>query len=272
MLDQVILRRTERKLVTPPSRVGLIVPSSNTTMETEVPAILRAREIQRPDEAFTFHSSRMRMQQVTPEELRAMNAQTDRAAAELADMRPDVVATACLVAIMAQGAGYHCTAEEQIDGVLRNEGAAAPVISSAGALLKALGAMGARKISIVTPYMKPLTKLVADYIESAGVEVQDAVSLEVADNRAVAGLDPQNLLEHYRRVDLRDCDALVLSACVQMPSLPAIEPVERECGLPTLSAATATTWSILEALGLEPTAPGAGRLLAGAPQPAGQVG
>ena len=258
--------------MTTPSRVGLIVPSSNTTMETEVPAILRARELERPEERFTFHSSRMRMQKVTPEELRAMNAQTDRAAAELADVRPDVVATACLVAIMAQGRGYHCTAEEQIDGVLRNEGSEAPVISSAGALLKALGAMGARKISIVTPYMKPLTELVADYIESAGIEVQDALSLEVPDNRAVARLDPQDLLEHYRRVDLRDCDALVLSACVQMPSLPAIEPVERACGLPTISAATATTWAILDALGLEPTAPGAGRLLAGLPQAAARTG
>jgi len=41
------------------------------------------------------------MQRVTPEELRAMNAQTERATTELADMRPGVVATACLVAIMA---------------------------------------------------------------------------------------------------------------------------------------------------------------------------
>jgi maleate isomerase len=42
-------------------RIGQIVPSSNTTMETEVPAILRAREAVLPDERFTFHSSRMRM-------------------------------------------------------------------------------------------------------------------------------------------------------------------------------------------------------------------
>ena len=41
-------------------RVGLIVPSSNTTMETEIPAMLRARESVLP-ERFTFHSSRMRM-------------------------------------------------------------------------------------------------------------------------------------------------------------------------------------------------------------------
>ena len=51
-------------------RIGQIVPSSNTTMETEIPAILRGRESVEP-ERFTFHSSRMRMKKVTKEELAA---------------------------------------------------------------------------------------------------------------------------------------------------------------------------------------------------------
>lgn len=243
-------------------RIGMIVPSSNTTMETELPAILRAREELRP-ERFTFHSSRLRLHHVTAEELRAMNAQTGRAAAELADLRPDVVATACLVAIMAQGANYHEQAEAEIRTVLEQEQAPAPVVSSAGALVSALNACGARRIAMVTPYMKPLTRLVADYIEAAGIEVHDAVSLEVAENRAVAALDPMSLPGTVKRLDLTGCDALVVSACVQMPSLPVIEEVERQSGLPTLSAATATVRAVLDALGLEPVAPGAGRLLAG---------
>jgi maleate isomerase len=255
-------------------RIGMIVPSSNLTMETELPRMLRDREQVVPDERFTFHSSRMRMKHVTPEELARMNAQTERASLELADARPDVVASACLVAIMAQGPGHHCHAEGQIAGVLQGEGLDVPVVSSAGALLRALDALGARRIAMVTPYMKPLTRLVADYIEDAGVEVCDALSLEVSDNLAVARLDPADLREHWRRVDLGDADALVLSACVQMPSLPAVQPVEDAAGLPVLSAATATVFTILSELGLEPSVPGAGRLLSGevrmspAPRPA----
>jgi maleate isomerase len=87
-------------------RIGQIVPSSNTTMETEIPAMLRAREAIRP-ERFTFHSSRMRMHKVTKEELIEMNKQGLRCAAELADARVDVMSTACLVAIMSMGHGYH---------------------------------------------------------------------------------------------------------------------------------------------------------------------
>ena len=243
--------------------VGMIVPSSNLTMETEPPRMLAAREAEIPGERFVFHSARARMQHVTPEQLRAMNAQAQRAAAELADARPDVVATACLVAIMAQGPGYHCTAEDDITAALRAEGSDAPVVSSAGALLSGIAALGARRVAIITPYLEPLTKAVADYLEDAGVEVVDSLSLQVPDNLAVARLDPADLREHHRKLDLTRADALVLSACVQMPSLPSIQPVQDEIGIPVLSAATATTHRILTELGLQPRVPGAGALLAG---------
>ncbi|MFJ8113668.1 Asp/Glu racemase, partial [Streptomyces sp. NPDC096132] len=94
-------------------RVGLLVPSSNTTMETEVPEVLR-RVAARSDNRFTFHSSRMRMKTVSAEELAAMNADADRAAVELADAAVDVMAYACLVAIMSQGRGAHRDIEERL--------------------------------------------------------------------------------------------------------------------------------------------------------------
>jgi maleate isomerase len=247
-------------------RIGLLVPSSNTTMEAEVTALLRARELVRPEETFTFHSARLRLEDVTPEGLRAMNEQTERATAELADLRPDVVATACLVAIMAQGPGSHPAAESEIESVLERKHAPAPVVSSAGALVDALHALGARRVGIVAPYLRELTGLVVAYLEDAGIEVADAISLEVPDNRAVAALDPHDLEQHWQRLDLRGCDALVLSACVQMRSLDVLEEAERRSGLPTVSAATATTWAILRALDLEPVAPSAGSLLRDAPE------
>ena len=243
--------------------VGMIVPSSNLTMETELPRILARVTEADPSRRFVFHSARARMRHVTPEQLRAMNAEAERAAAELADARPDVVATACLVAIMAQGPGYHSTAEESVAAVLRSEGAQAPVVSSAGALLKGIAALEARRVAIITPYLRPLTQAVTGYLEDAGTEVVDSVSLEVPDNLAVARLDPVDLHRHWRQLDLSRADALVLSACVQMPSLPVLQAVEDDAGLPVLSAATATAYSILTELGLPPRVPGAGALLRG---------
>ncbi|MBT2675672.1 aspartate/glutamate racemase family protein [Streptomyces sp. ISL-14] len=243
-------------------RVGLLVPSSNTTMETEVPEVLR-RVAARTRDRFTFHSSRMRMKTVSAEELAAMNAEADRAAVELADADVDVMAYACLVAIMSQGRGVHRDIEKRLTKTAADAGAPVDVVSSAGALVAGLHHLGARKVSIITPYMKPLTALVADYIEAEGVEVQDAISLEVDDNLAVGRLDPTQLPDIATRLDTRGADAVVLSACVQMPSLQAIPTAEKAVDLPVITAATATSWRLLDSLGAHTPVPGAGALFNG---------
>lgn len=245
-----------------PIRIGQIVPSSNVTMETEIPAMLRAREQILP-ERFTFHSSRMRMKRVTKEELAAMDADSDRCALELSDAAVDVLGYACLVAIMSMGPGYHRQSEARLHGRTVENGRPAPVVTSAGALVDSLAVLGARRVAVVAPYMKPLTQLVASYIEDEGIAVQDWLALEIPDNLEVAAQDPANLLTHYRKLDIKGIDALVLSACVQMPSLPSIQTVEDEIGIPVVSAAVCTTYQMLKKLGLEARVPGAGALLSG---------
>ncbi|MCW2244158.1 maleate cis-trans isomerase family protein [Azospirillum canadense] len=244
-------------------RIGQIVPSSNITMETEIPAMLAARQLIRP-ERFTFHSSRMRMRHVTKEELAAMDAESDRCALELSDAGVDVLGYACLVAIMAMGLGYHRQSERRLAARTEENGAPAPVVTSAGALVDALGVIGAKRIALVAPYMKPLTRTVVEYIEAEGVEVVDWVALEIPNNLDVARHDPNNLPGIVRGMRTADVDAVVLSACVQMPSLPAVAKVEALTGKPVVTAAVATTYAMLKALKLEPVVPGAGALLSGA--------
>ena len=243
-------------------RIGQIVPSSNTTMETEIPAMLRAREQILP-ERFSFHASRMRMQKVTQEELAAMDRDSDRCALELSDGKMDVMGYACLVAIMSMGLGYHRASEKRLHEVTVANGKPAPVVSSAGALVEGLKAMGAKKVSVLTPYMKPLTQMVVGYIEEEGVAVSDWLALEIPDNLEVAAQDPANLLEHYKKLDLTGIDALVLSACVQMPSLPSVQKIEDAIGLPVVSAAICTAHQMLTCLELSTEVPGAGALLSG---------
>jgi maleate isomerase len=247
----------------PTYRIGQIVPSSNVTMETEIPAILRGREAVIPEERFTFHSSRMRMKKVTKEELAAMDADSDRCAAELSDARMDVIGYACLVAIMSMGKGYHCQSEKRLHEVTIREGAAAPVVTSAGALVHGLRTLRAKKIAMVAPYVQSLCTMVAEYIEHEGFEVVDRVALEIPDNVEVGRRDPMALVDIYKRLNLTGVDVLVLSSCVQMPSLAAIPVVEQECGLPVISAAVSTTYQMLQKLGLRTYAPNAGALLSG---------
>jgi maleate isomerase len=148
--------------------------------------------------------------------------------------------------------------------VTQDNDAPAPVITSAGALVDAIKVLGAKRIALVAPYMRPLTELVVDYIEHEGIEVKVWHALEIQDNLAVARHDPANLPGIVADLDLTGVDAIVLSACVQMPSLSAVATVEAQTGKPVLTAAIATTYAMLKALNLEPIVPGAGALLSGA--------
>ena len=103
----------------------------------------------------------------------------------------------------------------------------------------------------------------------AGVEVVDAISLAVSDNCEVGRLDQDELVEFVAtRLDVRGVDAVVLSSCVQMPSLRSLKKAEERLGLPCLSASAATTRCILRTLHLDPAIPGFGSYLA---QPEGAL-
>lgn len=240
-------------------RIGLIVPSSNTTMETEVPELLDRHETQ---DRFTIHSSRAVLHTVDPESLHRMVGEGDRCAAELADARVAAIGYACLIALMAEGPKAHEKIEPRLTEVATANGCPAPVLSSAGALVRTVLDLGLSRVAIVTPYLPALTDMVIRYLAAYDIEVTDSVSLGVADNHRVGELDPHDLPGHVERLDLGRADGLVLSACVQMPSLPAVEAVQNKVGLPVVTAATATTRELLSAAGLPPVVAGAGAALA----------
>lgn len=165
-------------------RIGPIFPGSNVAMGTEIPAMLRAREAIRP-ERFTFHSNRMRLRTGTVGELAAMNADSQCCARELADAEVDGMGYACPVAIMAQGLGYHRVSRRNLDAVVAQEGRDIPDVSSAGALVGGAREMGAKRVSLLRPDMKPLAARVTNYIVSEGSGVLDSFAPEIADNLEV---------------------------------------------------------------------------------------
>ena len=125
---------------------------------------------------------------------------------------------ACLAAIMTEGPG----------AVLAGHGM--PVVSSAGALVSALAALDARRIALIAPYAPSLTDTVVGYLAACGVQVVDAISLGVTDNVEVGRHDPVRLIGLAEQLDVDAADAVVLSVCVALPSLPAVPVVERRLG------------------------------------------
>jgi maleate cis-trans isomerase len=129
---------------------------------------------------------RMRKQKEQKEERAALDAESDRCALELSDARVDVLGYACLVAIMAMGKGYHRVSQKRLTERTESNGATAPVITSAGALVEALKVMGAKKIALVAPYMIPLAQVEAQTgkpVLTASIATTYAILKEL-------GLDP----------------------------------------------------------------------------------
>src|SRR3984893_13172632 len=126
------------------AKVGLIVPSVNTTTEPEFAWVAPPR--------ISFHAARVFMNVTIPEALRAMNAEVQRAAELLATMSPDVVA-------------YTCTAGSFIDGLaattalLSNiqEIVNCPVVATSAALIAALQHLGITRVSLAAPYPEDIT-------------------------------------------------------------------------------------------------------------------
>jgi maleate isomerase len=236
-------------------RIGLVVPSSNVTVETELPALLNRHTAA----DFSFHASRMRMHTVSAAQLRAMNAQRERCVLELGDAGVEAILYACLVALMVGGPGEHQRVESSIAEQLATGGSDAVVRSSAGALVESLRALDARRIALVTPYLRPLAEQVVAYLAAEGFEVTGWRALEVADNAEVGRIPGDRVMGAARDLDLSGVDALVISACVQMPSLALIGAAESEFGIPVLSAATAGAFSLLTSLGLPAELPGVRR-------------
>jgi maleate isomerase len=229
-------------------RVGMIVPSSNTTMETEVPEIMRT--LAPSGTRFSFHGARVRMLHVRQEDLERMNADAGRAMTELMDAPIDAVAFACLVAIMAMGDGHHRTAERELTALATAAGRDAGVVTSAGALVEELHLAGAKRLGLVMPYGDALARRVADYLVAEGFTVEDYVNLGVTDNGEVGRIDGRRVLDALRSLKTANADSIVLSACVQMPSLGVLAEARALTALPVTTAAECTSKQLLRRLGL----------------------
>ena len=101
------------------------------------------------------------------------------------------------------------------------------------------------------------------YIENEGIEVVDYACFEIPDNLEVGLRDPALLRKDVKLIKTANVDVVVLSACVQMQSLPSIQLVEDMLGVPVTSTSVCTVRRMLDHLQLEPVVPNAGALLSG---------
>jgi maleate isomerase len=228
------------------------------TLEAELTELLG-----RHSESFSVHSGRMRMPNPSATRLAGINAaQRERCVIEVADAQPDILIYGSVAALTVVGPVEHRRVEGLIAEQLSLGGSAAKVRSTTGALVGALTSLQARRIAVISPFPVPLATSIVDCLHSEWFEVVDSAALGVDDYRAIARVPEDELVQRVCALNLRDVDALVISASTQLPSLGVLAAVEAAVGVPVISATTAAAHCILTACDLAVDIPTAGALLA----------
>ena len=232
------------------ARIGLVVPSTNTVAEIEFWRMA-------PD-GVTVHTSRMPfLPKRYDDPLAEMEQHVPRVLEEAVSAEPDVIAYGC-TASSAKG-------DPEIYRTKLCAHAGTETLTAAGALVAALGALGATRVVLVTPYPQSVNDHECEFFAGQGIEVlaDESVIVDEAQRelRHMSRVGTGPLVEAAVRLASRhQPDAVVLSCC-DMPTLDAIPAIERATGLPVISSAQALFWQALRSTGVTDSVPTAGQLL-----------
>ncbi len=170
----------------------------------------------------------------------------------LVETSPDVVAYACTSGSFVRGLAGEAALCRAIEaaGVPR-------ALTTSGALLQAVRALGIRRLAVATPYDAPVTARLSTFLAEAGVQVVSGASAGLS--QRIWALPYPEVAELWRsalpRSGAGGADAVFMS-CTNVPTIDLVEPLEAELGIPMLSANQVTLWAALAAVGFDLATPG----------------
>lgn len=228
-------------------RVGLLVPSSNSTQEPEFYAML--------PQNVSLHVTRLGLQSVDPDSTLKIVQELEGESRKLADAAVDIVVLAATAPSTRMGKGYDAQLIKRMQ-----DAAGKPATTAATAMLDAFAAMGVRRVALAAPWSEQTNKVVAAFLEAHGIDVVSQVAMNVVRNNDIGRLHPSTALEHGRKADRKEADAVFL-ACGNWWTIPVIEALEKAVGKPVLTTNNVTVWHALKKIGGHATVPGFGQLL-----------
>jgi len=168
--------------------------------------------------------------------------------------------------ILAQtSASLHADDYDDVVTKRMSAGAGVPAITSAQAVGRAVRALGARRVAIVSPYSDVVNDRAARYFKSKhGLDTIALEGFRATDSYAIGQLGPQNARDAFTRLDRPEIEAFVVPGG-NFPTLPSIAAWEQEFKKPVVTTNQASVWAMLRAFDSADRLPGFGRLLAEVP-------
>ena len=228
-------------------RIGLLVPSSNTTVEPEFYRAL--------PRGVTLHTARLYLTRIAPEAILGMVADMEAQAKLLASADVDVIVLGATAPSFLNGLGYD---RELIQKIEAATGRTATTTSTA--LVEAIRHIGAKRVVLGSAYDEKVNGIARGFLQASGFQVTGMKGLSLVDNLIVGRLAADTAYDLALDVNRDDADAIVL-ACTNWQTMDAIERIERETGKPVISTTQASIWAALRAVGHAEPIAGYGRLL-----------
>ncbi|TKT75037.1 ectoine utilization protein EutA [Aquamicrobium sp. LC103] len=230
-------------------RVGLVILATDHTTEPDYQRMVASAEIGVYVARIPFANP------VTPENLRAMQPSlTEAAGLILPGEELDAVCYSCTSASVVIG-------DDEIEAAIQEAKPGVPVVTPPLAGVRGLKALGARRISVLTPYTVETSRPMADYFARHGFEIASFTCLGFSDDREMARISPASLVEIAAEATAPEADALFIS-CTAVRAAGVAAGIERRTGRPMVSSNLASAWTCLRLCGDETARPELGRLMA----------
>jgi maleate isomerase len=214
------------------SRVGLLLPSSNTTMEPDL--------YRMAPKDVTVHTARMMLREVTPEGLEEMACEASRAARLLKTADVDLLAYGCTSGSLIRGVEWEKSLKKRLE-----ETAGVPAVTTAGAVVEGLRVLGAERVSVFTPYTDAVNTHEKSFLEAHGYRVDTIRGLGLTDNQRIGRVSMEELESFI--VPAPGSDAVFVS-CTNLPVVHLIERLEGRHELPFVTSNQTTMWAALREL------------------------
>ncbi len=233
-------------------RIGLLVPSTNTTVEMEFHRLAPS--------GVSVHSTRLYQPETDDpakkiETILAMLERMDGATCELVSFGPGVICYGCTAGSFIKGQAEDRAMCEKMSAV-----AGIPFITTSSAVVSAVPALGITRVAMATPYIDAVNEREQIYFEQAGIQVVSMQGLGIVGNLPKGRLAPQAAAELARHVDSADAQAIVIS-CTNFRTIEVIAELEQELNKPIITSNQATVWAALNAIRYPSPIRGYGKLL-----------
>ena len=218
-------------------RIGLVALSTDHTSEVDYARILAPA-------GFGIYVNRIPFANpVTPETLAAMEGDLAAGAALiLPGEHLDAIVYGCTSASV-------CIGDAAVRAQVAKGKPGCPVVTPVSGALNGLRAMGAGRISVLTPYTVETSRPMAAMFESLGIAIDRFTCLNMTDDRDMARIALDDLVKIAAAAADRASDALFIS-CTAVRAAGVIDRIETAAGLPALSSNYSAAWNVARLCGV----------------------